>query len=190
VADVETLRLPPDAYDLVIAWMALHHVEHVLRLVQEVKRALRPGGVFVVNEYVGPARFQMPGAQASLINEWLMRLPEELRRTPSGEVRDGFTPPTIEEVIAADPSEAVNSDQILPALERCFSTLERTDYGGPLLNWLLHDLTQNFDPENDEHRAWLQRLFAAEREVLNSGQLKSDFSFVIAEKPDGDGVTR
>jgi SAM-dependent methyltransferase len=183
VGDVERVRLRPGAYDVAVGWMGLHHLQRLSRVFREVRRALRRGGIFIVNEYVGPVRFRMPERQVDLINEWLGRLPDELKRTGSGEVRRHFRPPTGAELMARDPTEAICSDQILPLLRRRFVVREQIDYGGVLLHWLLSGIMQNFDPENEEHRAWLQRLFAAEREVLNSGQLKSDFSFVIAQKP-------
>jgi SAM-dependent methyltransferase len=188
VAGVEKVKLEPERYDLAVGWMGLHHLTKLGRVFAQVSRGLRRDGIFVVNEYVGPARFQMPALQVELINKWLRKLPEELRRTPSGQIRDVFIPPTVAEVIARDRSEAVSSDRILPELQRHFVIAERVDYGGVLLHWVLADLTQNFDPGNAEHRAWLQRLYEAEREVLRSGTLRSDFTFIIARKPDGERV--
>jgi ubiquinone/menaquinone biosynthesis C-methylase UbiE len=182
IADVERITLDPERYDLVLGWMGLHHLTRLRRVFGQVRRALRPEGVFVVNEYVGPARFQVPRAQVDLINSWLRQLPVDLRRTPSGTVRDTFVPPTVAEVVARDPSEAVSSDQILPELERQFVIAERVDYGGVLLHWLLADLTQNFDRANTEHCAWLQRLYEAEREALKSGAFPSDFTYLIVRK--------
>jgi SAM-dependent methyltransferase len=188
IADVEKVKLEPERYDLAAGWMGLHHLKRLGPVFAQLKQGLRAKGIFVVNEYVGPARFQMPGLQAELINTWLQKLPEELRRTPSGEIRDVFLPPTVQQVIARDPSEAFSSDRILPELRRHFDIVAQVDYGGVLLQWVLADLTQNFDPENAEHRAWLQRLYEAEREVLRSGTLPSDFTFIIARKPEGERV--
>jgi SAM-dependent methyltransferase len=182
VADLETIRLARASCDLVIGWMGLHHIEGLSRLFGEVARSLRAGGLFVFNEYVGPARFQLPSHQVELIDEWLRKLPEELRRSGAGPIRDSFRPPTVAEVVASAPSEAVSSDQILPLVKRNFMVREQVDYGGALLHWVLHDITHKFDPENQEHRAWLSRLYAAERDLMDRGILASDFSLVIAEK--------
>jgi len=188
IGDVEKEKLEPARYDLVVGWMGLHHLTKLGRVFSQVERALRPGGAFIVNEYIGPARFQMPALQVELINEWLRQLPEELRLTVSGQVRGVFVRPTVAEVVARDPSEAVSSDRVLPELQERFAIAQRVDYGGVLLQWVLADLTQNFDPGNAEHRAWLQRLYEAEREVLRSGTLASDFTFIIARKRDREGV--
>jgi SAM-dependent methyltransferase len=185
VGDVEKLALPRDTYDLVVGWMALHHLADPGRVFARVSRALRPNGVFVVNEYIGPPRFQMPDLQAKLIDEWVRKLPEELRRTSTGVIGQGFTPPTVAQVIARDSSEAIASDRILPELERHFVIVERVDYGGMLLQWILEDTAQNYDRHNSEHQAWLGRLYDAERDILRRGLLRSDFTFIIA-RPGGD----
>ena len=180
VVDVERARLPATSYDLVIGWMALHHIQNLSQLFHQVKRALRPGGLFVVNEYVGPARFQLPEAQVAMIDEWVRRLPARLQVASNGQIRDGWTRPNVEDMIRIDPSEAVRSDQILPELEREFVIVERVDYGGGLLQWVLHDITQNLDPENAEDVSWLRRLCTAEQGLMKQGILASDFCLVIA----------
>ena len=187
VADVERARLPADRYDIVVAWMALHHVRRLGHVFREVRRALRPGGIFVVNEYVGPSRFQVPVPRVEFINSLLRELPGELRRTQGGWVKERFERPLLWEIVNHDPSEAVRSDRILPLLRRHFALAECIGYGGTVLYWLLQGIVHNFDPDDPEHRAHLDRLYAAEREALASGRLQSDFAFAVARAP-ADGV--
>lgn len=182
VQDVERGRLRPSSYDVVVAWMALHHLRRLTHVFREVRRALRPGGVFIVNEYVGPARFQVPTRRVAVINEILQELPEELRRLRGGGIKERFDPPKLPEIIRHDPSEAVCSHRILPLLRRNFVLAECVEYGGTVLNWLLSGIVQNFRSDDAEHRKWLDRLYAAEREVLESGKFGTDFAFVIAER--------
>ncbi len=186
VADVERVQLLQSRYDLVVGWMGLHHLRTLPHVFKEVRRSLRPDGIFLVNEYVGPARFQMPPRQLELINECLALLPDELRRQPIGQVLREYVPVSVEEVERHDPSEAVSSNQIMPLLEREFAIVERVDYGGALLQWVLLDIMQNFDPECEEHLAWLRRICDFEREAMARGEIGSDFSFVVARRRDRD----
>ena len=183
VLDVERAPLEPDTYDIIVAWMALHHLRRLKHVFGEVRRALKPDGIFVLNEYVGPARFQIPERQVDLVNSALAELPETLRRRPDGSLKDSFVRASLREIIGHDPSEAVRSHRILPLLRRHFPSLECIEYGGALLNWLLIDISQNFDSGNPDHQAVLDRLYAAEREALAGGELHSNFAFVVARRP-------
>jgi SAM-dependent methyltransferase len=200
VADIERARLSPgtsppvrlsargeggaEGYDVIVAWMALHHLRKLRHVFREVGRALKPDGIFIVNEYVGPARFQVPDDRVTCVNSLLLSLPEELRRKPGGaEIKDSFRRPRLSEIIRHDPSEAVSSHRILGELRGRFAVIEQIGYGGTILQWLLEGIVQNFREDDPAHRAHLERLYAAEREVLRSGRFGSDFAFVIAKRP-------
>ncbi len=184
VLDVERAPLEPGRYDIIVAWMALHHLCRLEHVLAQVRTALKPGGIFVANEYVGPARFQLPDRQVELVNSVLADLPDGLRRLPEGGLKERFIRPSLREIIEHDPSEAVRSHRILPLLRRRFPSLECIDYGGTVLNWLLIGISQNFEPGDPQHRAVLDRACAAEREALAGGRFSSDFAFVIAPCPD------
>jgi ubiquinone/menaquinone biosynthesis C-methylase UbiE len=185
VADIERARLTPESYDVIVAWMALHHLRNLRHVFREVRRALRPDGIFIVNEYVGPARFQVPDERVPLVNSLLASLPDELRRKPGGAgIKESFARPRLSEIIRHDPSEAVSSPRILPELRRRFVIAEEIGYGGTILQWLLDGIVQNFRDDDPEHRAHLERLCAAERELLRSGAFPSDFAFVVAQRRD------
>jgi SAM-dependent methyltransferase len=184
VDDVERLQLDPGRYDLVVAWMALHHLRRLEHVLGQVRQALRPGGIFVVNEYVGPARFQLSRHHTALINELLQEIPEELRMTYAGAVKRDFKPPRLRDIVRYDPSEAVCSHHILGLLRRHFLLTDCIEYGGAILYWLLQDVVHNFDLQNPAHRALLERLYTAERSLLASGELKTAFAFVVAQPPE------
>lgn len=180
IGDINSIALGDDQYDLVIGWMAWHHVADLEQIYDEACRALKPGGLLLLNEYVGPARFACTPTQSALMEEWLARLPVELKLDLAGRVRANCTPtPAI--VAAIDPSEAIRSDEIVPLLEDRFTVLDRIDYGGALLHHLLSGSMQCFDFGNAEHCRWLHRLYAAEREAMAAGIIGSDFTFIVAE---------
>jgi ubiquinone/menaquinone biosynthesis C-methylase UbiE len=53
VADLNTFSLPKNRFDSVVAHDSLHHILHLGRLCEEVTLALKPGGRFIVMDYVG-----------------------------------------------------------------------------------------------------------------------------------------
>jgi len=182
VADLNRFALVPDSCDIAFATMCLHHVSNLEGLCAEVARALKPGGLFVVDEYVGPSRFHFGERQISYINALLAALPGRLRRGPAGTEKGLFHGLDPQEVAAKDPSEAVRSEEILPALEAHFDVLARADYGGTLLQFLLADIVGNFDPEREEDRTVMELLLLFEETLNEEGVLPSDFAVVVARK--------
>jgi SAM-dependent methyltransferase len=180
VADLESIKFRPRSVDIVIAHSAVHHVERLEALFDVVRRCLRPGGLFHLNEFVGPTRFQWSDRQIELSNQFLANLPERLRRLPSGKLKEDLRRPTIDEMIAADPTEAVRSAEIVEILERSFDIVEMRPLGGALLHLALGGIAQNFDAANAGDAAILSDLFATEDRAMEDGLIKSDFTVIVA----------
>jgi len=51
--DLNTIDLPANSFDCVVAHDSLHHILHLTRLCSEVKKTLKPGGSFLVMDYIG-----------------------------------------------------------------------------------------------------------------------------------------
>jgi SAM-dependent methyltransferase len=84
VQDVNQLRLPVRCYDTIWASHAIHHLERLEHVFQQTVRALRPEGMFIMNEYVGANRFQFPKRQREVIHACHELLPASYRRlTPA-----------------------------------------------------------------------------------------------------------
>jgi SAM-dependent methyltransferase len=180
VADLEQLRLSLNSVDTVFAHQSIHHVEGLESLFSQIHRALKPGGIFHLHEFVGPSRFQWTDAQLALVNEYLSSLPPRLRRLPSGVPKPLVQRPTIEAMIAADPTEAVRSSEILVVLRSYFTIVDQHQIGGALLHLALGDIAQNFDPDEPEDTEHLRRLFALEDHMMDEGVIESDFVVVTA----------
>ncbi|MBS0453410.1 MAG: class I SAM-dependent methyltransferase [Proteobacteria bacterium] len=182
LSDLETQPLPEGEFDIVFACHSVHHIEGLDALFANVRHALRPGGIFHLQEYVGPDRFQWTDAQLRGVNEFQDTLPQRLRMLPGGIERGHVARPSVQEVIAVDPSEAVCSAQIIDALGRHLRISERRDLGGALLHMGLSGIAQNFDMANGEDIAHLQRLFDKEDQWMAQGRIGSDFAVLIATR--------
>lgn len=181
VADINSLHLPEGAYDFIVAKMSLHHFADLDHLYGQIRRALKPGGVFMFNECVGPTRFQWTPVQLELANKILNTLPDAFRYSAgSGGPLGAISRPTIQEMIDIDPSEAVNSEQIIPLLPKYFEILEHKKYGGTLLHLLLDPLMANFDTSEPLHATVLKMIFLYEQTMIEKGILDSDFCYVVA----------
>ena len=45
--DAEILPFPDDSFDVVYSWGVIHHAEHPAQIVREVRRVLKPSGLFI-----------------------------------------------------------------------------------------------------------------------------------------------
>jgi SAM-dependent methyltransferase len=183
VADANQVKLESRSYGVVVAAMGLHHVRRLKHLLKEVRKSLEPGGFLVVNEYIGPSRFQWTDDQLRLINDMLGMLPQRLRvQLGDGAVKHEVLRPTVEEMIRIDPSEAVCSVAISRLIARYFDVDTRVDYGGTILYQLLERIVHNFDPAREEDVALLRLLSLLENEAIRAGTLSSDFAVFIAHR--------
>lgn len=185
VADLETEAFTPGLVDVVFAHQSVHHVERLDELFATVAAMLKPGGIFHLHEFVGPIRFQWTDAQIAAVNRLLDSLPPRLRALPSGKPRPLQGRATVAAMIAADPSEAIRSSEILPVLRGYFDILEARPLGGALLHLALADIAQNFDPASAEDRALLESWFATEDAAMRDGTVGSDFMVITALKRAG-----
>lgn len=145
---------------------------------------MKPEGLFVLVEYVGPSQFQWTDKQLGIINDLLRILPAKYKNNISipFTVKECAERPSLEHMNTLDPSEAIRSAEIVPLLKRHFNIIEKRDFGGTLLNVLLHNIAGNFDEGNAEDIAFLELLSYFERTLVAEEVLPSDFTFIIAKR--------
>jgi SAM-dependent methyltransferase len=182
-ADLNTVELERDAYDLVIASQSLHHVDALEHLLDEVAASLCSDGLFVVNEYVGPARFQWLDKTEAVMNRVLDLLPEQYRVNPrNGLTKERMERASAEEVARVDPSEAIRSDEIPELLRSRFEVQLRADYGGTINQFLLADIATNFREDDPKDVALLDLISLLEEELVAEHVLPSDFAFFVLSR--------
>ena len=190
VADLDAETLPESRFDAVFTHSSVHRVEKLEQVFANVRRALKPGGVFHLNEFVGPSRFQWTDMQLHLINQFLDTLPEHLLQTPQGR-KPPVQRATIEQMLATDPTKAVRSSEIRDVLAEEFDIVEERPLGGTLLHMGLSGIAQNFDPASPEDMLHLERFFDFEDRMVANGTIGSDFTVLAARPRTGpDGGAR
>jgi SAM-dependent methyltransferase len=149
----DALETDQKHYDLVYWNNALHHMPDVRMALEWSHSRLREGGLFAMDDFVGPSRFQWTDemlAYCNLVRGWLSDRyfvnPLNSRRPISKIV----TRPTIEAMIASDPSEAADSGNIIPALKDIFPSAHIQPTGGVIYHTGLNDVLANLDVEKDQ----------------------------------------
>ena len=183
-ADLNEYRPQSGSFDFIYFFQSLHHIEALDELLRACAQALRPGGLLMVNDFVGPSRFQWTKTQVEMANDLLQVLPEKLRHdlcSPFFRLKTQVNRRTVAEMIAGDPSEAVRSGEIEPLLRKWFEIIEEKPWGGTLNNLVFENISGNFDNENAYHRAIIELLIRLENVVIEAGILPSDFKFFMAK---------
>ena len=179
VADLNEHVFEPARYDAAFASMAVHHVRNLEHFFAQMQRALKPGALFVMSEFVGPTQFQWTDLQMRLADDLLQTLPREYRRSVlSGHIKVRTTRQTVEQMNAIDPSESVRSAEVIPIMWKYFDVIEQVNFGGTLLNLVLEEIAGNF-ADTPRDIAMLERLFDAERRMLRSSTIPSDFAVLV-----------
>jgi 2-polyprenyl-3-methyl-5-hydroxy-6-metoxy-1,4-benzoquinol methylase len=176
-ADVQqVLREKQERYDVVLALQSLHHFDHIGETIGLITTALRPGGLLIVDEFVGPSRFQWAKAQMRTANALLAALPAERRVQGDGRIKRRVIRPSVLSMRLDDPSEAAEASDLLPALRQHFSILEEHLYGS-VLHLALHGIAHNFLGQDPATAQVLRQCFAAEEEA--SARLRHDFLYAV-----------
>ena len=139
-------------FDLVYWNNSLHHMLDARMAVQWSHSRLKPDGVFAMNDYVGPSRFQWSDFALEAIAEFRASLPERLLWLPQlGRAASRVVErPTLERMLSTDPTEAADSDNILPAVRENFPGAYIISTGGYIYFTALHNILQNFDEGGEE----------------------------------------
>jgi SAM-dependent methyltransferase len=176
--NLETWR-PQGRFDLLIARDVLHHIARLEELCDALSELLRPGSLLYVDEFVGPARFQWTDKQLEIIGRLLDRLSPSLVADlvePARGARRRAQRPTVESMIAADPSESVRSDEITAVLASRFDTVERRPYGGAVFHQLFNRIMGNF---GDEHDDLVRTLVEIDFMLCDEGVLETNYEWSV-----------
>lgn len=181
VANLNALELSDQRFDVVFAKAALHHIEALETLSEELVRVLRPGGLLIALDFFGPSRFQWTDLQLGWANRLLDGLPLSLRQFRDGRIYERVTRPSEAQMIALDPTEAVRSSDIESIFKRRFELIDEYALGGTLLSLVVYgDLVNRYNPEDPAHCAHLEGMLRQEHALIDSGALPSDFRLWIA----------
>lgn len=160
---------PRASYDLVHWNNALHHMLDVEQAISWSWETLAQGGLFYMDDFVGPTRFCWPAEMLLVASAVRHSVPERLLRHPTkpegllSRVLKAADPEKLRQI---DPSEAADSGRILECLKRIIPKVEVTLTGGVVYHLALSDMLANFT-EDDE--LLLQHLLALDDQCVAAG---------------------
>jgi len=181
-ADANNMEIKNAYFDIVFFHSSLHHFNHIESFFKNIiNKTLKPKGLLVINEYVGKNRLQFNNSQIKAVNQSLKIINKKYRtRYKFNSIKKSFYGSGLIRMIIADPSECIDSENILPTIKKYFKTLEEKPYGGNILMNTLKDISHHFTTLNKEKKQILDDLFDFEDQYLLENH--SDFIFGIYEK--------
>ncbi len=183
VGDFLNHPFQPEKFDIVLFNSSLHHFNNInILLKSKVIPLLKKDGFLVIFEYVGPNRLQWTSLQLKQANLILKTIPLKYRyRIGTKSVKTKIFRPGLVRMFFVDPSEAVDSESILPSLHENFKVLEEKKIGGDILHILLKDIAHNFLDDKLETKKLLNYLIEQDEKFIEETG-RSDFVFGIYQK--------
>ncbi|NLT68742.1 MAG: class I SAM-dependent methyltransferase [Acidobacteria bacterium] len=173
VMDINQLKLAPDNYDGLIISQAMHHFEELEHICNEIAHGLKPHAPIVIDDFVGPTRFQYSDERLKLMNRLLSCLPPHMQKPPIERI-------PLEAFLLHDPSEGVRCGEITGILRTFFPIERELPYGGSVLYQVLQDVVPKIRHDDPCDRAIVDLLVAVEEYLVTNGIIESDFVLFLA----------
>ncbi len=183
-ADILNLPYAMNAYDVVILESSLHHFSPLSRVMESIRNLLKPGGLIFMTDFVGPTKFQWLPRQIQVVNALMDLLPDRFLIEKDGRRIEKLFKPSYLRMHLVDPSEAIESGNILPMLRKHFQELELKNAGGAILLHLFPRLSHNFPESDPVAQAWLRHLIEVEDLLLHeTDEIGWWYAFGVYRKP-------
>jgi SAM-dependent methyltransferase len=183
-ADLNSYDFKAGYFDAIFGISAVHHIFHLEDFFQNCRKALKPGGLIFLNEYIGPSRWQVPDDALEAMNAVLGILPDRyqllLQIEPVAPRKRHYRVP-IEWFAQNDPSESVRSAEIVSTLKLYFDIIDFRPYGGAISHLLFSGIAANFDESNEDHVTIMKLILLLEDLLEKHKVISTDFATIVAK---------
>ncbi|MDO8870922.1 MAG: glycosyltransferase [Methanobacteriaceae archaeon] len=163
---------------------SLHHMFDVNKSVEWSYKILEMGGIFYMDDFVGPSRFQWSDEALELGSRIRRILPDNYLKNPykPGKLLNRkMLRPDPQILRNQDPSEAADSDNILESVIKYFPDAEITLTGGTIYHETLNDILHNIDEFDLKDKAMLELLLIIDELATKSG-IESQYATALGMK--------
>lgn len=179
VADLNTVVLPPRAFDLVFCHASLHHIIELERLMAQITRTLRPGGELITVDVVTRNGYRMWPETREVVQALWRTLPERFRLNHTA-----YPAPRVDNEIwemdtSAGSMECIRSEDILPLLGQSFVPTAFVPFLSIGRRFLDPMYGPNYDLAAPLDKALFDWIWALDRHYTVSEQLHPETFFGI-----------
>ena len=181
--DILEADIEPNSYDAIFIAAAIHHFFEIEKMFQLMYKVLKPNGLLVYNEYIGPDHHLYEPEVMNIMNEMNGCLDEHYRYDCLRKsVREEMPEVTLEWMMNADPSEGVHASMILPLTYKYFNVEFRGDYGGTIMRPFFTAILNNFDFDDYKDKTIARLIVNIEDILLKNGIIPHYHTHVVARK--------
>jgi 2-polyprenyl-3-methyl-5-hydroxy-6-metoxy-1,4-benzoquinol methylase len=183
VADLNAAKFPPETYDVVYAHASLHHIFQLEHVLDEIKQTLKPGGLFVAYEYIGPSQMQFPRRDLELADIFLKLIPERYRKFQrQGGIKKEALRTSLDSMNSSDPSEGIRASEIVPLIASRFEIRHFRYVGGTLLLLVFNEIAGNFLESDLEIIPLVDALITLDNFLIDNAVLPSYHVYIVSQK--------
>jgi SAM-dependent methyltransferase len=183
--DVLHESLPDAAFDVVFVQAAIHHFDRIEEMYELMHRVLRPGGLLIFDEYVGPDHHMYEPEVLAIMDRIDECLAPQYRWDHLARHQRQHVPkPNLEWMLQHDPSEGVHASRILPLTYQWFDVVHRADYGGSIMRPFFTGILPNFDWNDPKDQTVARLVILMEQLLTSHGAIPHYNTSVVARRRD------
>lgn len=178
--DCNDLVLERDSFDLIVGCHGVHHVYNLGNLFYQAHKALNKDGLIYLYEWIGLEYLQIPLTNHIFAGILLFLLfpSKKTRTTHMGKIKGFWIQHTPQEF---DPSEACNSQELLPQFLNYFKPIKIVVHGG-LTYPIFEGIAQNIDQTKFINKIKIRIVYFVEKLLTKIRFIKPCFMVVVGEK--------
>lgn len=176
-ADVNRIRIEPQAWDIIVCRSSLHHFVELEHVLGQIRGGLAPGGqLLIIGEWIGRKGLQIYPETEEYANRIFRWLPERYRLNRySGKIDPVL--PNFDQSVGS--FEAERSEEILPRLFQGFEPVEYVLCDALLSLFFDFRYGGNYDVSNEMDRALAAAIAETDIEMLERKVLRPTALFGI-----------
>lgn len=169
-------------FDLIYFDNSLHHMYDIKNLIPKVLTMLKPGGFFVMDDFVGPTYNQFTEEVYNYADHVRRLLPTDFWQ--AGDIVPELARLPVEAYLNSDPSEACDSGAILPAIAKHMPGVEIIPTGGLIYYLACREVFHKLTAGSDRDEAIIRLLYELDRALVKANPDLTCYALAIWQKPE------
>jgi SAM-dependent methyltransferase len=168
--DLNFVHIVENSYDLIFAHASLHHLLNLEHVFLQIYKGLKENGRFVVQDVIGKTQVLFWKENVDCAIDIVSQMPERYKAGISD--KEPIIAPYVEPSVQKG-MEGIRQEEIPGLLELFFTPIKYFPFGAVMrLICTNPQLGKHFDPDKDEDRTYLEKIFQTDIELVKEGKLR------------------